>query len=99
MFRFFTIGWPRVVRDHAQLVAIATAIVGIGGLSGAFYAAADPGFLPLVASSDVLAGTDLTGSPLAKTPAERSFRVEDQTIIFNKGDLVRCDHCHGMPDL
>ena len=44
-------------------------------------------------------GTDLTGTPLAKRPTARSFRVEDQTISYNKGDLVRCDDCHGMPDL
>ena len=44
-------------------------------------------------------GIDLTGTPLAKTATARSFRVEDQTISYNKGDLVRCDDCHGMPDL
>ena len=44
-------------------------------------------------------GADLTGTPLAKMPAARSFRVENQTISYNKGDLVRCNDCHGMPDL
>ena len=44
-------------------------------------------------------GLDLTGTPLAKMPASRSYRVEDDTITYVKGDLVRCDKCHGMPDL
>jgi hypothetical protein len=44
-------------------------------------------------------GTDLTGTPLAKMPTARSFRIEDNTYDYNKGDLVRCDECHGMPEL
>ena len=44
-------------------------------------------------------GIDLTGTPLAKMPTARSFRVEDNTVTFVEGDLVRCDRCHGMPDL
>jgi hypothetical protein len=44
-------------------------------------------------------GTDLTGTPLAKMPAARSFRVENTSVTYLKGDLVRCDDCHGMPDL
>ena len=44
-------------------------------------------------------GLDLTGTPLAKMPTSRSFRVEDDTITYEKGDFVRCDKCHGMPDL
>jgi hypothetical protein len=30
-------------------------------------------------------------------PTPRSFRVEDKTVNYAKGDLVRCDDCHGMP--
>jgi len=44
-------------------------------------------------------GLNLTGTPLAKMPTSRSFRVEDHTITYVKGDLVRCDKCHGMPEL
>jgi hypothetical protein len=44
-------------------------------------------------------GEDLTGTPLAKVPTPRSFRVEDRTVSYAKGDFVRCDDCHGMPDL
>ncbi len=42
-------------------------------------------------------GEDLKGTPLAKMPTPRSFRVEDKTVNYAKGDLVRCDDCHGMP--
>jgi hypothetical protein len=42
-------------------------------------------------------GEDLKGTPLAKIPNSRSFRVEDKTVNYAKGDLVRCDDCHGMP--
>ncbi len=42
---------------------------------------------------------NLTGTPLAKTATARSFRVEAKTINYNKGELVQCDDCHGMPDL
>jgi len=44
-------------------------------------------------------GNDLTGTPLAKMPTARSFRVEDKTITYAKGDFVRCNRCHGMPTL
>ena len=44
-------------------------------------------------------GLNLTGTPLAKIPTSRSFSVEDDTITYVKGDFVRCDKCHGMPDL
>ena len=44
-------------------------------------------------------GLDLMGTPLAKTAAARSFRVEDDTEAFAKGDLVSCNHCHGRPSL
>ncbi len=44
-------------------------------------------------------GLNLTGTPLARMPTARSFRVEDNTVTYVKGDLVRCDRCHGMPDL
>jgi cytochrome c5 len=44
-------------------------------------------------------GLDLTGTPLAQTAAARNFRVEDGTIAYVKGALVRCDRCHGMPSL
>ena len=43
-------------------------------------------------------GPTLTGTPLAKVQADRRFRVEDQTVNYNAGDLVRCDRCHEMPD-
>jgi hypothetical protein len=43
-------------------------------------------------------GQNLTGTPLAKIPAARTFRVEDETVTYAKGDLVRCDDCHEMPD-
>ena len=42
-------------------------------------------------------GQDLTGTPLAKIPATRSFQVEDKTVTYVEGDLVRCNKCHGMP--
>ena len=42
-------------------------------------------------------GVDLKGTPLSKIPTPRSFRVEDKTVNYAKGDLVRCDDCHGMP--
>jgi len=42
-------------------------------------------------------GQDLRGTPLAKMPTARSFRVEGKTVNYAKGDLVRCDDCHGMP--
>jgi hypothetical protein len=43
-------------------------------------------------------GKALTGTPLARMPTARRFRVEDDTVVYAKGDLVRCDRCHGMPD-
>jgi hypothetical protein len=43
-------------------------------------------------------GTDLLGTPLAKMPAARTFRIEDDEIVtFAKNELVRCNRCHGMP--
>jgi hypothetical protein len=42
-------------------------------------------------------GQDLRGTPLAKMPIARSFRVEGKTVNYAKGDFVRCDDCHGMP--
>ena len=44
-------------------------------------------------------GTNLTGTPLAKMPISRTFRAEDKTVTYAKGDLVRCDRCHRMPSL
>ncbi len=44
-------------------------------------------------------GFYLAGTPLARMPTSRSFRVEDNTVTYARGDLVRCDRCHGMPDL
>jgi hypothetical protein len=43
-------------------------------------------------------GQNLTGTPLAKIPAARTFRVEDKTVAYAKGDLIRCDDCHDWPD-
>jgi hypothetical protein len=44
-------------------------------------------------------GTNLLGTPLAKMPVARTFRVEDEGIVnFAKGEFVRCNRCHGMPD-
>ena len=44
-------------------------------------------------------GLELLGTPLAKTAAARSFRVEDNTVSIAKGDLVSCNRCHGKPSL
>lgn len=44
-------------------------------------------------------GLALTGTPLARMPTSRSFRLEDDTVSYAKGDRVRCDGCHGMPEL
>jgi hypothetical protein len=44
-------------------------------------------------------GVNLEGTVLAKSPAGRSFRVEDRTIVFVKGDLVSCTWCHSRPSL
>jgi len=44
-------------------------------------------------------GQNLTGTPLAKIPVARTFRIEDRTVTYAKGDLVRCDRCHGRPSL
>jgi hypothetical protein len=38
------------------------------------------------------------GTHLAKIPAARTFQVEDKTVAYAKGDLIRCDRCHEMPD-
>ncbi len=44
-------------------------------------------------------GQNLQGTPLAKMPTARSFRVEGNTVNYAKGDLVRCDRCHRRPSL
>ncbi len=44
-------------------------------------------------------GLELLGTPLAKTAAARSFRVEDNTVSLSKGDLVSCNRCHERPSL
>ena len=45
-------------------------------------------------------GTDLRGTPLAKMPVARTFRIEDDEIVtLAKSELVRCNRCHGMPRL
>jgi len=44
-------------------------------------------------------GSNLTGTPLAKIPIARSFKIEDKTVTFVKGEFVRCNRCHGMPRL
>ncbi len=44
-------------------------------------------------------GLDLLGTPLSKMPTARSFQVEDNTIAFAQGDLVRCNRCHSRPGL
>lgn len=55
-------------------------------------------------------GLDLTGTPLARMPTARNFDVEAeeegedhdderQTVTYLKGDLVRCDRCHEMPEI
>lgn len=55
-------------------------------------------------------GLDLMGTPLSRIPTARSFQVEaedgedrddDQhhTVTYVKGDLVRCNRCHEMPEL
>ena len=44
-------------------------------------------------------GTDLAGTPLAKVPTARTFRLENKTVTYLKGDLVQCDDCHDRPDL
>lgn len=44
-------------------------------------------------------GTDLLGTPLAKMPTARAFRIDDRTVSFARGDLVRCTGCHSRPAL
>ena len=44
-------------------------------------------------------GLTLLGTPLAKIPVARSFEVEGNVVAYAKGDFVRCDRCHGRPDL
>ena len=44
-------------------------------------------------------GENLEGTVLARIPADRSFRVEDRTVSYAKGDLVACNRCHGRPSL
>jgi hypothetical protein len=44
-------------------------------------------------------GLDLTGTVLARVPVARTFQVEDEgTVSYVKGELVRCDRCHEMPE-
>ena len=43
-------------------------------------------------------GIALAGTVLARVAADRSFRVEDHTVTYEKGDQVRCNRCHEMPD-
>jgi hypothetical protein len=44
-------------------------------------------------------GLDLAGTALAKMPTARRLRVEDDEVVaYAKGDLVRCDRCHDMPE-
>jgi len=42
-------------------------------------------------------GTDLRGSALSKTAADRSLPGDDRTVQIPKGTPVRCNHCHGLP--
>jgi hypothetical protein len=44
-------------------------------------------------------GTDLLGTPLAKVPTARAFRMENGTVTFAPGDVVRCTSCHSRPAL
>jgi hypothetical protein len=45
-------------------------------------------------------GTDLLGTPLAKTPIARAFSVEDGgRVSFAQGDIVACNRCHSRPSL
>jgi hypothetical protein len=45
-------------------------------------------------------GTDLKGTALSKTSTARSFQVEEDKVIrYAKGDFVRCNDCHGIPEL
>jgi hypothetical protein len=47
-------------------------------------------------------GTDLLGSPLGRAAAKRVFVIDmdkgPQTITIAKGDEIRCDLCHKMPE-
>ncbi len=43
-------------------------------------------------------GLTLTGTTLARVPVARSFTIEGQARTYAKGDMVRCDKCHGMPN-
>ena len=42
-------------------------------------------------------GQNLTGTPLAKAAAARTFTVEGRTVTIAKGSLVSCNLCHEMP--
>jgi hypothetical protein len=44
-------------------------------------------------------GLTLLGTPLAKMPVARSLVVKGNVVTYAKGDLVRCDRCHGRPTL
>ncbi|MFH2000294.1 MAG: hypothetical protein ABIK28_11475, partial [Planctomycetota bacterium] len=47
-------------------------------------------------------GADLLGSPLGRAAADRTFIVETdggkQTIFIQKGEEIRCNRCHHLPD-
>lgn len=43
-------------------------------------------------------GLTLAGTPLARMPVARSFTIGGQARTYAKGDMVRCDKCHGMPN-
>ena len=43
-------------------------------------------------------GKDLGGTPLAKMPVARTFKIEDdENVAFAKNEFVPCNRCHGMP--
>ncbi|KJS29536.1 MAG: hypothetical protein VR64_20495 [Desulfatitalea sp. BRH_c12] len=43
-------------------------------------------------------GLDLAGTVLSRMPVDRTFKVEGRTVNYVKGQVVRCDRCHGMPE-
>lgn len=43
-------------------------------------------------------GSDYRGSVLSKTFNARTFKIENQTKTFNKGDQVSCYSCHNGPN-
>lgn len=43
-------------------------------------------------------GSDLRGTPLSRTAADRYYRIEDNIVAnLPKGTPVGCNHCHRMP--